>query len=164
MPSESAHIGKVLHNVNFVRFLVQNPAFHDWMAVAAFYAALHVVETLFSRQKPPQHGQSHERRESILKRTRRYEKIYRHYRELQGIATIARYLEGIESTRVSRKRGVGTARTFAEYMTPQEVLGTVVQHHLISILKSAAGLASQSAAAQRFAEAASTLAALRMGT
>jgi len=46
MPSASEHQIKASHNRAFLNSIT-DPAFCDWMAVAAFYTAVHLVEQLF---------------------------------------------------------------------------------------------------------------------
>lgn len=152
MPTESAHADLAVHNVGLVCHLRSQAEYHDWVAVACFYAALHVVEALFARQRPPAHGQSHERRELMLKREHRYSHIYKHYRPLQGIATVARYLEDPGTGADRGPRALAPLQTFSDYMSRDDVLTTAVGHHLLSILKSARDLLGVTATAQKFAE------------
>ena len=97
----------------------------EWIAVIAFYKALHLVETLFAHDKAS-HSRNHESRESLLKSDRRYKNIWEHYRVLWTISTVARYLSSVES--------------FAEYMSPEDVEKEVIRHRLNQVEKSVAKL------------------------
>ena len=152
MPSESAHLGLVMHNVEVLRGLCERSGHHDWVSVVAFYTALHAVEALFARDKPDNraHGQSHENRERLLKSNPRYKNIYKHYRPLQGIATVARYLEdprGRATRKVSRE-----IECFDEYLSEREVRTEVVGHRLHQVLGSTAHLLSKIRGAKRSAD------------
>ncbi len=123
MPTEKAHIDKALHNIEVVAYLNGQPDYHDWTATVCFYAALHVVEALFVLDTSIRHGINHEHREQVLKRTKRFEKVYRHYRVLQSAATVARYLN---------ERG----DPFKAYLSPAEVCADLVKHHLLQLIRS----------------------------
>ena len=127
MPSSAAHVALAAHNVKLACLLGRTTEYHDWVATVTFYAALHVIEALFASEKPPEHGQAHERREFLLKERRKYSNVYAHYRPLQSAATIARYL----------KDGVVA---FGDQMSPMDVHSILMRHHLVSILQSAAKL------------------------
>ena len=130
MPNSATHVNLAMHNIELACMLNNHPKHHDWMATVSFYAALHVVEALYACQSPVFHGQGHERREAALKRDGRYKQIYRHYRRLWNASTIARYLDD----------GTRSYETFHDYFSPEEVRTLLMQHHLLSILQSAAKL------------------------
>ena len=129
MPTEGAHVAKAAHNIRFVCFIEPEGLYHDWAVTAAFYVAVHVAEAVFAslRTEFP-HSSSREGREHVLKREKRLTKIWRHYRPIQSAATIARYL--------------GAQDTFDAYATPDEVKAKLLQHHLVSLLKSASKFVS----------------------
>ena len=68
-----------LHNREFIATLPDK--FCDWILTGAFYAAVHAIETLIAFDGQPNHT-SHESRNNVLKRVKRYEHIWKHYREL----------------------------------------------------------------------------------
>lgn len=149
MPSESAHASLVLHNVDVLGSLCERKGHHDWVSVVAFYTALHAVEALFARQKPDgrAHGQSHENREHLLKSDHRYSNLYKHYRPLQGIATVARYLEDNRG-RVGKKVPHGIA-CFDDYMSEADVRNEVIAHRLNQVLRTASRLLRKEEGAKR---------------
>lgn len=96
MASPDAHITKAKHNIKTIVLLSQDLVKKDWIVTVAFYTALHIVDTvLFYTQKDYQrHGQSHDKREGIIKNDNRLEKIWDCYRPLLNHSIIARYLQG----------------------------------------------------------------------
>ena len=99
MASPDAHITKAIHNIQTISLLAKDLTKKDWIVTVAFYSALHIVDTvLFHTQKGyQQHGQSHDKRESIIKSDSRFQKIWDCYRPLLNQSIIARYLQGYET-------------------------------------------------------------------
>ena len=124
MASEQAHISIASHNVETASFLNQNEKWHDWTATTTFYAALHVVDAVLAADGPAGHGQSHDERAAILKTTKRYEQIWRHYRPLFAASLVARYLQA--------RSGGPTYGSFSDYLTPTQVRDMLMKHHLVS--------------------------------
>lgn len=60
-----------------------------WIVIVAFYAAMHVVEAVLASQNL--HSENHEGRHETLKRNRRYQHLYKHYKPLFDAAWRARY-------------------------------------------------------------------------
>lgn len=96
MASPQAHITKAKHNIKTIALLSNDLTKKDWIVTVAFYAALHIVDTvLFHTQKGyQQHGQSHDKRDTIIKGDNKLEKIWDCYRPLLNHSIIARYLQG----------------------------------------------------------------------
>lgn len=93
MPTDAEHIAAATRNQELIHHLLPVvDRFPDWLAVVAFYKALHVVELMLFLDSPEKHAFNHERREDILKKTKRYEFVYKHYRPLWDASRIARYL------------------------------------------------------------------------
>src|SRR5260370_32852291 len=88
MPSASEHQIKASHNRAFLNSIT-DPAFCDWMAVAAFYTAVHLVEALFALQG--QHSKDHRGRNRAVRSKLR--PIHKHYRSLYNLSMVARYYE-----------------------------------------------------------------------
>src|SRR5260370_4044084 len=88
MPSASEHQIKASHNRAFLNSIT-DPAFCDWMAVAAFYTADHLVEQLFALQGL--HSQDH--RSSNREGRARLRPIDKHFRPLYNLSIDARSRE-----------------------------------------------------------------------
>ena len=63
----------------------------------------------------------------MLKGEPRYQHIYKHYRPLWAASVVARYLEN--------PRG-DSFRSFADYLSPQDVQQKMIGHHLRQIERS----------------------------
>ena len=129
MPSIRAHIEQAEHNRRFLQKILEIvKEFADWVAVAAFYTALHYVEALFFRYKPQnqQHATNHEMRERLLKQDQRFKQVWRHYWHLWQASVVARYLQSPK----------GNYRRFADYISPEKVKTTLIEYHLNRLIKS----------------------------
>jgi hypothetical protein len=126
MPNEKSHLALANHNQELLDKLVaeidKSP---DWTATVAFYKALHVVEAAFACENPTRHGTDHPSRECILKSDKKYESIYRHYRVLYAASMVARYMQDNETD-------------FTSYLSPRQVIDTLLKHRLLEVEKSAA--------------------------
>ena len=130
MPDEAEHTQLALHNIEVIDYLLDKPNFCDWTAIVTFYTALHVVEAVFfydTQHSNRQHGYNHETRERILKETRSYQNIWKHYRPIQSASAKARYLRGLT------KKGL----TFQEHMPAKQVQERLIKHHLAQLIKTA---------------------------
>lgn len=79
MPSEADHIACANRTQQTTALLLTNREAHSpWVAITAFYKALHVVEAVFANDRSIRHTSTHEEREAALKRERKYHNIYRH--------------------------------------------------------------------------------------
>ena len=126
MPNENSHLALANHNQELLDKLVAEvDKFPDWTATVAFYKALHVVEAAFACENPVRHGTDHPSRERILKSDRKYESIYRHYRVLYAASMVARYMQDNQTD-------------FTSYLSPQQVIDTLLKHRLNEVEKSAA--------------------------
>lgn len=105
-----------------------------WIATAAFYKAVHIVEAAYSNDSAIGHTSDHERREQALKSARKYEHIYESYSILKRASTNARYLS--------------ECRVFDDYMTPDVVVATLLRHHLHQVEKSAKRFLTPNGASQ----------------
>ena len=88
MPRESDHRNRWFHNRAFVGTI--NDAYCDWILTAAFYAAVHAVETLVAHDGLPNHT-SHEARNQTLQKTNKYKQIWKHYHTLYNVSLTTRY-------------------------------------------------------------------------
>lgn len=138
MPTVDAHRRAARGDQQVIDFLLPQIAVHSqWITIAAFYKALHVVEILFHEDKGsprkngcPDHG---DRRRALLS-VNRYKQVFKNYDPLMRASAVARYLE-IQ----------GHAYTsFGAYMTPRIVEAQVLNHYLPQVEKSVAGLLGKS--------------------
>jgi hypothetical protein len=126
MPNETSHLSLANHNQDLLDKLVgEIDEFPDWVATVAFYKALHVVEAVFACENPARHGADHPSRERILKMDSKYAHIYRHYRVLYAASMVARYMQDSQTD-------------FTSYLSPQQVIDTLLKHRLHEVEKSAA--------------------------
>jgi hypothetical protein len=123
MASEADHLACANRTQKTIEHLLTDRAVHSpWIAVAAFYKGLHVIEAVLATKGV--HGASHEDRDRILRGERRYENIYRQYSQLKRASINARYLSDCSA--------------FDSYLTPDQVVQKLLQHHLVQLEKSAA--------------------------
>jgi hypothetical protein len=128
MPNEAEHTRLAVHNIHVVAYLLERSDFCDWTATATFYVAVHIVEAVFfkdTRHVKLRHGYKHETREQILKGTKSYENIWRHYRPLQSASVKARYLQGLD-------KGL----TFQQHMSAKQVEERLIRYHLAQLIRS----------------------------
>jgi hypothetical protein len=122
MPSPDAHLAAARSNYDLMTYLRANRLATDagWVAVIAFYTALHVVEAVFAtlRHGGVEHTATHYERRNVLRNVRQYLKLWQHCRPLHDAASDARYLEAGE----------------AFHMTPAQVESILIDHHLKEIL------------------------------
>lgn len=86
MASDREHQEKADHNRAFLNSIAADE-YCDWIAVVAFYAAVHLVEKL--RALRGQHSQDHQERNTAVRGD--FRRIHRHYRELYNWSLVARY-------------------------------------------------------------------------
>ncbi len=86
MATEAQHLEQAEHNRRLM-LAVDSAVFPDWVATAAFYAAVHYVAALFARKSHL--AGSHVRRNNILKTT--YPDVWKWYRSLYDFSRAARY-------------------------------------------------------------------------
>jgi hypothetical protein len=85
MATEAAHLSKAESNQRFLDTI--SDEFADWLAIVAFYKAVHLVEAMFARQGAPSH--SHFHRNQRLKR--HFPMIWKHFRPLFDASKLVRY-------------------------------------------------------------------------
>lgn len=130
MPTDAEHLAVAKRNQDLINHLLPDiNKFGEWVTVIAFYKALHVVEAVFFKDHSAKHGRNHENRERLLKTTKKYQHIYRHYRQLWAASTVARYLED-QTDRTEYK-------SFDDYLAPDRVQSVILEHHLQQLEKSA---------------------------
>jgi hypothetical protein len=128
MPDKDCHLAVARRNQELIdRLLAAGNTHPEWIAVIAFYKALHIVDAVLFVNHPDKHGGSHENRNRISKTTIRYQNIYRHYRPIFSASLIGRYLED----------NYQSHHCFAEYMSSEDVVNTILNHHLKQLEKSA---------------------------
>lgn len=125
MSSAAEHIACANRTQNTIGHLLADaPSHSPWIAVAAFYKAIHVVEAVFFYDKNVRHTSNHDDRDTALRHNRRYDSIYKHYRPLKSASLNARYLT--------------SCKIFDAYLSPDEVVGQLLKDHLHQIEQSAA--------------------------
>jgi hypothetical protein len=128
MASETIHIEKANRNQQFLVSLITAPhPYSDWIAVAAFYKAVHVVEAVFARNQPlaAQHSVDHTSRNRILKTS--YPEIWSHYFFLYKTSLIARYLE------FSHGGAPQQYASFQSYMIHHQVVTQLLEIDLVGV-------------------------------
>lgn len=127
MPSEKAHLEAFRKHIVVLDYLRRDVQLcSEWIAVVAFYAAVHLVEAIFA--KSDFHSSDHRTRLGRLKSDKKYKCLFHPFRHLKTASEIARYL------------GVGGGdsqayQCFSDYMTPQDVESTLVKGHLATICR-----------------------------
>ena len=117
MATESDHLACANRTQETIKHLLENPQVHSpWIATAAFYKALHIVEAVFANDRSIGHSSDHGAREFQLKRQRKYEHISKHYLPLSRASTTARYLVSVTC--------------FDAYLSPDDVIEKLLKHHL----------------------------------
>jgi len=131
MPDKDAHLHMAERNGEALHYLKErHNDFPEWVTVTAFYKALHHVEAVFTADPNIRHTSDHSQRERMLKKNRRYSHIWEHYRPLIAASMIARYL---------RDNDPGDPEyyaTFTDYMSPDDVVASLVNHRLRQVQKS----------------------------
>src|SRR5262245_53370067 len=89
MPTAEEHLNTANHNLAFMQTVDQDE-FGDWMAVVAFYVAVHLVERL--RAFAGQHSVDHRDRDEFVRNS--HLQIHPPYHELYRISMIVRYGAG----------------------------------------------------------------------
>lgn len=124
MASESIHIEWANRTQQTIAHLLADPSIHSpWIAIAAFYKALHIVEAVFANDTSVGNTSNHDERERELKKHRKYEHIYKNYAFLKRASVNARYLAGGSS--------------FDAYLPPDQVVAELLEHRLHQIEQSA---------------------------
>ena len=85
MPEQEAHRAKAKHNQNVIEII--GDEFADWLVIAAFYKAVHIVEML--RAVEGEHSRGHYERNTYLKSEQ--PNIWVEYYHLYDFSIQARY-------------------------------------------------------------------------
>lgn len=85
MPSQEAHRAKAKHNQGFIEQI--GDEFADWVAIVAFYKAVHLVEEL--RAVHGEHSRGHTERRNFLQT--KHPKIWGEFYALFNFSMQARY-------------------------------------------------------------------------
>lgn len=129
MPSEKAHLEAVRRNVKVLRYLRNQPEIClEWIAIVAFYTAVHVVEAVFA--KSDVHSSDHKTRLDRLKCDAKCRSLFHPFRQLKVASEIARYLGTGGVT-------PGAYQCFSDYMSSEDVEKTLVKGHLAAICREA---------------------------
>ena len=129
MASEADHIAAANLNQKTLAHLCQDVSIHGpWVAVVAFYKALHIVEAVFANDPDIRHCTDHGSREMTLKRKTKYEHINRQYAPLSRAATIARYLH----------HSGKDYHSFFDYLDASKIESELLHYRLHELEKSAA--------------------------
>ena len=93
-----------------------------------------MIEALLAEdpEAPEHHTDDHKQRNSLLKKTNRYKRIWEMYRELYQSSLIARYLRC--------ETGAKPFDDFSKYMSRETVEARVLGHFLLQIEKSICSL------------------------
>jgi hypothetical protein len=124
MSSEAVHIECANRTQSTIAYLLTElDSNSPWIATAAFYKALHVVEAVFANDPSIRHTSDHSTRERTLKMNRKFDNIYRHYSPLSRASLNARYLM--------------SHSCFDDYMPPSDVVDVLLKHNLKQVENSA---------------------------
>ncbi len=119
MSAEAEHLGLANRNQAALdHLLLDVPKCSEWIAVAAFYKSLHVVEAIFAREPKACHLHNHHERLAKLKTNKTYSLLYPPYRAMWSAALVARYL-------AHQPGGSGPAQTtyacFEDYLPAADI-------------------------------------------
>lgn len=126
MPRAEFHLEKVKADLRTAKVLWDSDDEHlGWFATCAFYVAVHTVEAMvfLDPNSDDDHFTSHSNRNYVLRTTNRYSQVWRHYKPLQEISEVARYLV--------------QCNNFADYMNRQQVEERVIRHYLLQLGRAA---------------------------
>ena len=136
MSSQAEHLNQANKNQAVLEHLLQDPVKCDaWIAVVAFYKALHVVEAIFSTDPAIGHTSNHHVRLDKIKKTKKYANLHPSYRVLWSAALIARYLSGdIQTASGSASR---TFSRFEDYMSVRDLRDNLLGRYLVDFERKA---------------------------
>jgi len=128
MPNEQTHLQIARRNQALIDHLLSlEDTFPEWIVIVAFYKALHLVDALFDRHLQKD-GQSHKNRDRILKTTKRYAHIFRHYSPLRHASELARYASHLSDDSPGYN-------TYKDYLSLELVKSEILGHRLAQIEK-----------------------------
>lgn len=142
MSTEQEHLALANRNQGTLDYLLLDAAkCSEWIAVVAFYKSLHVAQAIFASEKPVVHTTSHIKTLDRLKRRRRYQLLYPHYRSLWTAALVARYLAADSQT-----GSPGVYACFEDYLPAGDIRTALLDACLCPFERLAVQLLGQSAA------------------
>jgi hypothetical protein len=145
MSTEAEHLALANRNQAALdHLLLDVPKCSEWMAVAAFYKSLHVVEAVFAREPKACHLHDHHARLDKLKATRTYSLLYPHYRAMWSAGLVARYL--------AHQPGGGAPSAYAcfdDYLPAADIRSKLLDNYLFGFEHMAVQLLGLSAGALR---------------
>ena len=116
MASETAHLAKADSNQSFLETI--GDEYPDWLAVVAFYKAVHLVEALFARQGTQ--SKNHTDRNRRLKK--HHPAIWKAFIPLFNASKLLRYTDYKMSAHKVRQELIGTRLAKVEGLV-REILG-----------------------------------------
>jgi hypothetical protein len=116
MPSSKEHKEKAERNHDTLQRLIASNGAPEWMAVVAFYTALHLVERLAACENL--HHTKHPDRLAYLTRHKQHRVIHPHFQMIYDASLVARY---------------GTVNQFAKAYPGSIVVDVLVNRHLADI-------------------------------
>ncbi len=116
MPSSQQHKEKSRENRVFLDFLIANNGPPEWIAVVAFYSALHAIERLSACDN--RHYQKHQDRLAYLTGHKKHRAIHRDFAILFDASLVARY---------------GTPNAFKQAFPGNTVVDVLVNSCLVAI-------------------------------
>ncbi len=130
MPSSAAHIKAADGNQQAIDYLILGgDAYTAWIVTIAFYKALHMIEAVLAEQNPPCHNVDHGTRNDLLKKTRKYQQLWKHYSPLYQASLVARYLTSL-----------GGSQPIESYLTVDDCKNKILNHRLRQIAMTANNL------------------------
>ncbi len=128
MPGKDNHLKTAVKNrCVAISLLISETKSLAWSTTIAFYSALHLVEAALSIEGV--HFEGHDVRNQYLKKTRKFESIWRHYKPLYDHSLKARYL---------MTDGDSAENFVCSYLGDDGVRKQIIGHHLRQIEKSVA--------------------------
>jgi hypothetical protein len=89
MADSRKHLDQWQHNRAFLGLIPTD--YPDWMVTVSFYVALHAIDALLAHDGVGRVN-SHESRNDVLIKTKRYQQIWKHYQPLHDLSRRIRYL------------------------------------------------------------------------
>ncbi len=133
MPAEANHISLANKNHAVLLHLQKNvDDYPEWVTVVAFYKAVQIVEAVLVHKRGRSYP-GHQQRLNALK-SGGYQYLHRHYRALWGASSVARYL--CDTTNRM------PYSTFADYLSPDQVVKIIIKKRLHGVECEAVGLLS----------------------
>lgn len=134
---EADHIALANKNHDALVQLARQPERHaEWVATIAFYKAVQVVEAVLASELG-RHSNGHDARLDFLKRTK-FAEIFKAYRPLYSASLVARYLVDSSRPKLENKQSI-TYHTFADYMSPEDVVRKLLKKRLDVLEQKAVG-------------------------